>query len=110
MSVERIVLRRQQRVRRKVVTINGDRYTMTGPTWWDSRYADLVERRVVTDREWGHSTITYTPRATRLKPDPAPTGVAAPMTERPVGMTRQVQRKLYRQACRIAGLTPARVR
>lgn len=73
------------------------------PTWWAMRYADLVERRIVTDREHGHSDVTYTPaeKPTRAPSRSYPRPV---MTERPAGMSRQVQRKLYRMACKIAGV------
>lgn len=62
------------------------------PPWWPSRFADLVERRRA-----GAPRI-HPPKETR-----AP--VAAPeCLPRPEGMTRQAHRRLFREACALAGV------
>jgi hypothetical protein len=70
---------------------------MNGKTrWWDEQFADLVERR--------QPDGTYDPKpkaATR----PAPGARTRPeMVAREPGMTRQVQRALYRALCKSLGV------
>lgn len=66
-----------------------------GSTWWRDRFANLVERRLPDG--------TYKPR------DVPPKAIAArrdtpEMLPRPKGMTRQTQRRLFREACKFAGV------
>ena len=76
-----------------------------GNQWWRLRLADLVERRTVDVKPNGHSVTTYAPRPKRERPAPEPTMTTPPtMAPRPRGMTRQVQRALYRKACKAAGV------
>ena len=75
-----------------------------GDGWWKVHYADLVERRVVTDREWGHSEVTYQPRPRRPIAARHTLPERPPMTARPEGMTRQRHRQLYRQLCKRLGI------
>lgn len=92
-----------------------------GDSWWWRRYADLVDRR----QEDGYKPFDkklageYTTRWNRYKygPHGRPPGLPGtvklgtvpgaerpPMTPRPPGMTRQQHRRLYREACKIAGV------
>lgn len=64
---------------------------------WKSRLADLVERRLPDG--------TY-----EAKPKPVLATIPArsprpQMLPRPPGMSRQVQRRLYREACKSAGVS-----
>jgi hypothetical protein len=58
-----------------------------GDSWWWRRYADLIDRK--------NGDGTYKPFEGWT---PAP-------VERPPGMTRQAQRRLYREACKVEGVS-----
>ena len=80
-----------------------------GSSWFRTRYADMVERREVEARTWGHSVITYAPRPVTRKPvERATPPQEFPMASRPEGMTRQNQRRLDRQLRKKLGLPPRR--
>ena len=68
-----------------------------GDGWWRMRFADLVERK----RPDG----TYVPRGKPVVPAFMPQHSKAPMLPRPPGMTRQMHRRLYREACKLAGVS-----
>ncbi len=66
-----------------------------GSQWWRTRFADLADRK--------NNDGTVTPR--KKAPKTAALVRPAPkMLERPPGMTRQQQRRLFREACKIAGV------
>lgn len=111
--LDRLVERRGRKVHyytdQRAVDGNGNlrpkTYMREGHNWWHLHMIDLIDRRVVTDREWGHSTITYTPRKHRaVTPARETMTERPPMSKRPDGMSRQTQRKLYRQLCQRLGV------
>lgn len=77
--------------------------------WWPSRFVDLVERRSDGDTKRVHGRDVAVP-SPRVKPEakPAPKRCAIPdrteILRRPPGMTRQTARRLYRKACKRAGV------
>lgn len=93
-----------------------------GDSWWWRRYADLVDRRQGDGsfKSFDKKTADhgYVSKRNRYKYGPMgkPPGVTGtikfntvagerpPMTPRPPGMTRQMHRRLYREACKIAGV------
>lgn len=106
MSVERLVARRGRKMHCREVELGGKLQTLVseGFGWWAIRQADLIERRIVTDREWGHSTIRYTPRPKRPIRERQTLSEQPEMVARPDGMSRQVQRRLYRNLCKQLGV------
>ncbi len=86
--------------RRKVYTLVGEvQYTSdkhsTGSPWWNEKLADLVERR--------QPDGSYEPVA-KAAPQPVSQPTKPQMVPRPAGMTRQVQRALYRRLCKDVGV------
>jgi hypothetical protein len=86
--------------RREVYKLSGEiQYTSgvhgTGDTWWGEKLADLVDRR--------KPDGTYEP-VKRAAPKLVRTPTKPPMAARPPGMTRQVQRSIYRRMCKDAGV------
>ena len=76
-----------------------------GDEWWRVHLADLVERRVVQPGKAGHSKTTYMPKAVILvKSKHAPTMTTPPRVAPRGTLTRQVQRALYRRACKASGV------
>ncbi|MGN6106821.1 MAG: hypothetical protein ACTHU0_17060 [Kofleriaceae bacterium] len=63
-----------------------------GNTWWRTRFADLVDRRA------SGRVRMRRPRADRPRVPPPE------MLPRLEGMSRQVHRRLFREACAIAGV------
>lgn len=69
-----------------------------GNRWWREQLADLVERR--------NDDGTYTDKPPSNRPKPVDRSkFVATMQPRPEGMTRQVQRKLFRDSCKAAGVS-----
>lgn len=104
-----------------------------GNSWWWRRFSDLVDRRnddgtfrpfdgqsarrlVMTrrnHRKYSAQISEGVPIEHKLPYRNAPQGsldAVVPMVERPEGMTRQTQRRLYREACKMAGTEPKRAR
>jgi len=67
---------------------------LVGP-WWESRFADLVERR--------QPDGTYSKRERRMVTIEPPR-IAPQILPRPSDMTRQAHRRLFREACRLSGV------
>jgi hypothetical protein len=73
-------------------------FEMVQPTkqpWWPARFADLVDRR--------RSDGTYEPREKQMI-SIEPPRIAPQMLPRLGDMTRQTQRRLFREACKLAGV------
>ncbi len=102
-----------------------------GESWWWRRYADLADRRnedgtykpfdyqaasrlMMTRRnrrKYAAQIAKGLPIEHRLPYRASPKNkmdAKVPMVERPEGMTRQTQRRLYREACKIAGVPATR--
>ena len=75
-----------------------------GDEWWRVHLADLVERRVVQPGRAGHSKVTYMPKPERPLRPVAPTMTSPPPMAPRGTLTRQVQRALYRRACKASGV------
>jgi hypothetical protein len=75
-----------------------------GAGWWRAQLADMVERRSTITKKYGHSEVTYKPRDRKVAPTIRPRGVVPERLPRPDGITRQMHRRVYRQACKAAGV------
>lgn len=69
----------------------------TGDQWWQDRFADLVDRK--NDDGTIKPRLVAAPKPVRAMPRTKPSMVA-----RPSGMTRQMQRALYRRTCKALGV------
>lgn len=69
------------------------------PSWWAERQADAIERRA--------GRAERTANLTRTTPEKMQSAGPLP---RPEGMSRQTHRRLYREACKIAGVDPVKKR
>lgn len=110
MSITRTLARKQEAARatsdrqklRKVYNASTGKVEQThvphhvqGGQWWRAKFADLADRK--------NDDGTIAPR-NRI---PTGTPLATPepeMLERPEGMTRQQHRRLFREACKLAGV------